>query len=79
MARQIARLQLPVLRVALKDMGFFSSRKHPVRKLVNRIASLAASFDDFEDGAGKETLARVSALVQDIVEGEFDQMALYEE
>lgn len=79
MARQIARLQLPVLRVALKDMGFFSSRKHPVRKLVNRIASLAASFDDFDDGPGKETLARVSALVQDIVEGEFDQMALYEE
>ncbi|MBI5335899.1 MAG: DUF1631 family protein [Burkholderiales bacterium] len=79
MARQIARLQLPVLRVALKDMGFFSSRKHPVRKLVNRIASLAASFDDFDDVPGKETLARVSALVQDIVEGEFDQMALYEE
>ncbi|MBY0468641.1 MAG: DUF1631 domain-containing protein, partial [Burkholderiaceae bacterium] len=34
MARQIARLQLPVLRVALVDSTFFSSRKHPVRRFV---------------------------------------------
>ena len=40
MARQIARLQLPVLRVALVDSNFFSSRRHPVRRFVNRIASL---------------------------------------
>jgi hypothetical protein len=33
MARQIARLQLPVLRAALGDPSFFSSRKHPVRRL----------------------------------------------
>ncbi len=79
MAREIARMQLPVLRVALKDMGFFSTRKHPVRRFVNRIASLAASFDDFESGAGKECLARVNALVQQIVEGDFDQMELYEQ
>ena len=45
MARQIARLQLPVLRVALNDPGFFSSRKHPVRRFVNRIASLALAYD----------------------------------
>lgn len=79
MARQIARLQLPVLRVALKDMGFFSSRKHPVRRFVNRIATLAASFDEFDEGPGQECLKRVSELVQEIVEGEFDQMPLYEE
>ena len=53
MARQIARLQLPVLRVALSDPSFFSSRRHPVRRFVNRIASLACAFDDFDDGPGK--------------------------
>lgn len=79
MAREIARLQLPVLRVALKDMGFFSTRKHPVRRFVNRIASLAASFEDFDDGPGQECLVRVNALVQQIVEGDFDQMELYDE
>jgi hypothetical protein len=77
MARQIARLQLPVLRVALSDPTFFSSRRHPVRRFVNRIASLACAFDDFDEGPGKQFLERVRALVQEIVEGDFDQVDLY--
>ncbi len=77
MARQIARLQLPVLRVALVDSNFFSSRRHPVRRFVNRMASLAVAFDDFDDGPGKEFLDRVKSLVQEIVEGDFDQIDLY--
>lgn len=77
MARQIARLQLPVLRVALVDSTFFTSRRHPVRRFVNRIASLACAFDDFDEGQGKEFLDRVKGLVQEIVEGDFDQIELY--
>ncbi len=77
MARQIARLQLPVLRVALSDNSFFSSRKHPVRRFVNRIASLACAFEDFDDGPGKQFLGHVRELVQEIVEGDFDQMEVY--
>ena len=77
MARQIARLQLPVLRVALGDPTFFSSRKHPVRRFVNRLGSLACAFDDFDDGPGKQLLDRVRELVQEIVEGDFDQLELY--
>jgi hypothetical protein len=77
MARQIARLQLPVLRVALNDTTFFSSRKHPVRKFVNRIASLACAFDDFDAGAGKQFLERVQSLVEEIVLGDFDQIEIY--
>ena len=77
-ARQLARLQLPVLRAALKDVGFFSSRRHPVRRFVNRIASLAEAYEDLDAGPGKEFLERVRDLVQDIVEGDFDQMDLYE-
>ena len=76
-ARQIARLQLPVLRVALSDPSFFSSRKHPVRRFVNRIASLACAFDDFDDGPGRQFLERVSELVQEIIEGDFDQVEVY--
>lgn len=78
MARQIARLQMPVLRVALADMSFFNSRKHPVRRFVNRIATLSASFDGYEDGAGRACLERITALVDDIVAGDFDRMEAYE-
>lgn len=77
MARQIARLQLPVLRVALQDNSFFSSRKHPVRRFVNRMASLAAAFEDLDEGTGKQFMARVRELVQEIVQGDFDQIEVY--
>ncbi len=77
MVRQIARLQLPVLRVALNDPGFFSSRKHPVRRFVNRIASLACAYEDFSDGPAKQLLQRVKELIQEIVDGDFDQIQLY--
>lgn len=78
MARQIARLQMPVLRVALGDMSFFNSRKHPVRRFVNRVATLSASFDDYEQGPGLACLERVTALVNAIVDGDFDNMSVYE-
>jgi hypothetical protein len=78
MARQIARLQLPVLRAALGDPGFFSSRKHPVRRFVNRIASLGAAFDDFAEAPAQRFLDRVKALIDGIVDGDFDQVEVYE-
>jgi len=78
MARQIARLQLPVLRAALGDPSFFSSRRHPVRRFINRIASLGAAFEDFDEGGAQRVLAKVRALVQDVVEGDFDQIEVYE-
>lgn len=79
MARQIGRLQLPVLRAALGDPTFFSSRRHPVRRFVNRIASLAVGFDNLDSEDGRAFLALVKELVQEIVEGDFDQIQLYEQ
>lgn len=79
MARHIARLQLPVLRAALGDPTFFSSRRHPVRRLVNRIASMAVAFEDFGEGPGQHFLDLVRQLVDEIVGGDFDQMLVYEQ
>ncbi|MFT7721640.1 MAG: DUF1631 family protein [Roseateles sp.] len=77
MARLLARLQLPVLRAALGDETFFSSRRHPVRQFVNRLASLACAFDDFSDDPGRAFLAHVRDLVQDVAQGDFDRMDVY--
>ena len=79
MARQIARLQLPVLRAALGDPTFFSSRKHPVRRFINRIASLGAAFEDFGEAGAQQFLAKIKALIHEVVEGDFDQIAVYEQ
>lgn len=78
MARQIGRLQVPVLRTALGDPSFFSSRKHPVRRFINRIASLATAMEDIEDEQGKQFLKLVRELVQGIVDGDFDHAETYE-
>ncbi len=77
LARQIARLQLPVLRAALGDATFFSSRKHPVRQFINRIASLGQGFEDFSDQQAQIFVAKVRDLVQEIVNGDFDQIETY--
>ncbi len=79
MARHIGRLQLPVLRAALGDATFFSSRRHPVRRLVNRVASLAVAFEDFSAGPGQQFLGLVRDMVDQIVNGDFDQMQVYEQ
>lgn len=79
MVRLIARLQLPVLRAALGDPSFFSSRRHPVRRFVNRMASLGTATEDFDSADGRALLQRVAALVQEVVDGEFDQLAVYEQ
>jgi hypothetical protein len=77
LAHQIARLQLPVLRVALADVSFFSSRKHPVRRFVNRLASLGSGFEGLTEGSGALFLTRVKQIVHEIVEGEFDRPETY--
>ena len=77
MARLIARLQLPVLRAALGDPAFFSARRHPVRRLINRIASLASASDDLASAEGQALLQRVQELIQQIVDGDLEQLDTY--
>ena len=78
-ARQIARLQLPVLRAALGDSSFFSSQRHPVRRFVNRIASLGSAVEDFNSDDGRALLTQVTRLVQEVVDGDFEQITVYEQ
>jgi Protein of unknown function (DUF1631) len=79
MARQIARLQLPVLRAALDDSSFFSSRRHPVRRFVNRLASLGASLDELSEDSERNLLTRVAELVGEIIDGDFERLAGFEQ
>ena len=79
LARQISRLQLPVLRAALGDTSFFSSRRHPVRRFINRIASVGASFEDADSVAAQRLLGKVKALVQDVVDSDLDRVETYEQ
>jgi len=79
MARLLARLQLPVLRAALGDTSFFSKRNHPVRRFINRLASLACAFDDFSVDPGLGFMQRVAELVEQIASGDFEKVKLYDQ
>lgn len=41
----IGRLQIPVLKLAMLDRGFLSSRIHPARRLINTLAHAATTWD----------------------------------
>lgn len=45
-----ARLQMPVLRVAVAEPEFFSSLEHPARQLIDRMGSCALGFDVTVEG-----------------------------
>jgi hypothetical protein len=41
----VARLQMPVLRIALEDLEFFDNLDHPARLLIDRIGACVMGFD----------------------------------
>ncbi len=43
---QISRLQIPILKVALRDNNFFNDSGHPARQLIDTIADVGVSLDE---------------------------------
>lgn len=62
-----ARLQMPVLRVAISEPDFFATIDHPARKLIDRMGACVMGFDDATAGAS-ETLEKEIKRVVQVVE-----------
>lgn len=45
----LARLQLPMVKLALQDQRFFDQKSHPARSLLNSLASAAVGFNQHSD------------------------------
>lgn len=58
-----ARLQVPVLRVALAEPEFFSNLRHPARLLIDRLGSCVMGFDTATIG-GSALEAEIRRIVQ---------------
>ncbi len=63
----LVRLQMPVLRVAVEDKTFLTNRSHPVRDLLNSLASAAARWADEGDYSENSIYGRVEQAVQRIL------------
>lgn len=74
---QIARLQIPVLKAAMLDRAFFSQPHHPVRRMLDAVATLAVHLPDTE--AGNARLETISCVVGRVLENFEQDMALFAE
>lgn len=60
-----ARLQMPVLRVAISEPEFFGSLQHPARRLIDRMGSCVLGFDaDVSGGAMEAEIRRVVQVIE---------------
>ncbi|MBA1222771.1 DUF1631 domain-containing protein [Pseudomonas fulva] len=60
----LARLQIPLLKVALLDRGLLSRASHPARRLLNELAAAGLGCDPGEQGQGDALQLRAEHVVQ---------------
>ena len=62
----ISRLQIPVLKIAIKDKGFFNNSGHPARQLINSIAEASIGWDDATQPQKDKLFSLVSKITHEI-------------
>ena len=62
--QQLRRLEMPILRIALRDGAFFDQQEHPARQLLNQITDVAVGYKD-ESDIQSDTLGRA---VKDVID-----------
>ncbi|MGH8664278.1 MAG: DUF1631 family protein, partial [Burkholderiales bacterium] len=72
----IGRLQIPMLKVAISDKSFFSTKSHPARRLLDAVGEVALRLPaDFNDA--HPLFARIDSVVQQLVEGYQDDLQIF--
>ena len=66
----IGRLQIPILKLALKDQSFFKNNKHPARKMVNALATASIGWDDVDSTEKDRAYQEMSAIIHEIIESD---------
>jgi hypothetical protein len=74
----VGRLQLPILKVALKDRSFFSDRKHPARQLINEIARTSIGWDSSDKDEQEALFIRMTELVEQVLQGSSEHGDVFE-
>jgi hypothetical protein len=75
----ISRLQIPILKVALKDKGFFSHAGHPARKLINSIADASIGWDESDQPSKDKLYNKIFDIIQTINEQYADNDQVFAE
>lgn len=74
----ISRLQIPILKVVIRDKSFFSQATHPARRLLNSMARAGIGWSSSNEKAKDKLYGQIHNIVQRIL-NEFDgDIALFE-
>jgi hypothetical protein len=74
----LSRLQIPILRVVLKDPGFFPRRTHPARRLLESVCAAVAYWIEDED-ADRATLERLQGVVDRLLKEYSEQLVAFDQ
>jgi len=73
----LARLQIPMLKVALVDPSLFEKPRHPARRLINEMARAGVGWTDSGQAGGDPLLQIIEEVVADILEDTGDNVAMF--
>jgi hypothetical protein len=74
----LARLQIPVLKVAMLDGAFFAKKSHPSRLLVNALASAGLGWSPAM-GQDDPLYRTMDRIVRRVIDGFGDNLAIFDE
>jgi hypothetical protein len=75
----IARLQIPILKVAVIDKTFFNRGSHPARRLLNEIASAALGWGEQDDTQRDSLYQKIEHVVQRLLNDFVDDPLIFSE
>ncbi|KAF1010674.1 MAG: hypothetical protein GAK32_01336 [Pseudomonas fluorescens] len=73
----IARLQIPMLKVALLDKRFFSCRSHPARRLLNDVVCAAAGWSQRDSYQRDKLFEQIETLAQRLLSDFVDDPEIF--
>ncbi|MBW0148855.1 DUF1631 domain-containing protein [Marinobacter arenosus] len=74
----ISRLQIPILKVVIRDKSFFSQATHPARRLLNSLARAGIGWSSSDEKARDKLYSQIHNIVQRILNEFNGDIALFE-
>ncbi len=75
----ISRLQIPILKVVIKDSSFFNSHKHPARKLLNTLAKAGIGWNENPNSQQDTLYQKIQETVETILNNHDGSTQLFDQ
>jgi hypothetical protein len=75
----LARLQMPMLKVAMQDSELFSSKEHIARQFLDKLAKAAVGLADDADSENSPVIKKIDEMVNRVLADFGDDTSLFEE